>query len=80
MAPYLALMKEDAPQREHSLRKVFNGLLDVVLHPLLPPYDLLNRSSAVERYDGSTEPYGYNAVAETPLDQPRETLDTASAR
>jgi transposase len=25
-APYLRLMKEDAPQREHSLREVFNGL------------------------------------------------------
>ena len=26
MAPYLTLMKEDAPQREHALREVFNGL------------------------------------------------------
>ncbi len=26
MAPYLTLMKEDAPQREHRLREVFNGL------------------------------------------------------
>ncbi len=25
-APYLTLMKEDAPQREHPLREVFNGL------------------------------------------------------
>ena len=25
-APYLTLMREDAPQREHSLREVFNGL------------------------------------------------------
>ena len=25
-APYLTLMTEDAPQREHSLREVFNGL------------------------------------------------------
>jgi transposase len=25
-APYLTLMKEDAPQREHSLREIFNGL------------------------------------------------------
>jgi transposase len=24
-APYLALMKEDAPQREHALRELFNG-------------------------------------------------------
>lgn len=26
IAPYLTLMKEDAPQREHDLREVFNGL------------------------------------------------------
>jgi transposase len=26
VAPYLTLMKEDAPQRDHSLREVFNGL------------------------------------------------------
>src|SRR5215510_10438731 len=26
VAPYLPLMTEDAPQREHSLREVFNGL------------------------------------------------------
>lgn len=26
VAPYLTLMKEDAPQREHELREVFNGV------------------------------------------------------
>ncbi len=26
VAPYLTLMKEDAPQRQHSLREIFNGL------------------------------------------------------
>jgi transposase len=26
LAPYLALMREDAPQRRHSLRELFNGL------------------------------------------------------
>jgi len=30
VAPYLTLMKEDAPQRDHSLREVFNGLRWVV--------------------------------------------------
>ena len=30
VAPYLTLMKEGAPQREHSLREVFNGLRYVV--------------------------------------------------
>lgn len=26
VAPYLTLMAQDAPQREHPLREVFNGL------------------------------------------------------
>jgi transposase len=26
VAPYLTLMKQDAPQREHNLREVFNAL------------------------------------------------------
>lgn len=30
VAPYLTLMAEDAPQREHSLREVFNGLRWIV--------------------------------------------------
>src|SRR5437764_11452097 len=30
IAPYLILMKEDAPQREHHLREVFNGLRWIV--------------------------------------------------
>jgi transposase len=29
-APYLTLMKEDAPQRDHPLREVFNGLRYIV--------------------------------------------------
>ncbi len=30
VAPYLSLMKEDAPQREHSLREVFNAMRWIV--------------------------------------------------
>jgi transposase len=30
VAPYLSLMTEEAPQREHSLREVFNGLRYIV--------------------------------------------------
>ena len=30
VAPYLTLMSEDAPQRDHSLREVFNGLRYIV--------------------------------------------------
>jgi transposase len=30
VAPYLALCREDAPRRTHSLRAVFNGLRYIV--------------------------------------------------
>ena len=30
VAPYLTLIREDAPQREHSLLEVFNGLRYIV--------------------------------------------------
>ena len=30
VAPYLTLMREDAPQRDHSLREIFNGARWVV--------------------------------------------------
>ena len=49
VAPYLTLMREDAPQREHSLREVFNGLRYFVRGGLawrmlpndLPPWDVV---------------------------------------
>lgn len=49
MAPYLTLMREDAPQREHALREVFNGLRYFVrggqawrmLPNDLPPWDVV---------------------------------------
>ena len=49
VAPYLTLMREDAPQREHSLREVFNGLRYLVRGGLawrmipndLPPWGLV---------------------------------------
>ena len=48
-APYLTLMREDAPQREHSLREVFNGLRYAVrageawrmMPNDLPPWDIV---------------------------------------
>jgi transposase len=54
VAPYLTLMTEDAPQRAHSLREVFNGLrLEVVKVPeaergfvLLPRHWVVERSFA----------------------------------
>ena len=30
VAPYLTLMRDDAPQREHDMREVFNGLRWIV--------------------------------------------------
>src|SRR5580658_9812896 len=46
VVPYLTLMKEDAPQREHSLRELFNGLRYVIRYGIawrampndLPPW------------------------------------------
>ncbi len=43
VAPYLALCREDAPQREYSLRAVFNGLRSIVrsgAHWRMMPNDL----------------------------------------
>jgi transposase len=43
VAPYLTLMSEDAPQRRHDLREVFNGLRFIVRGGLqwrLMPHDL----------------------------------------
>ena len=43
VAPYLTLMREDAPQREHPLREVFNGLRWIVRSGAewrLMPHDL----------------------------------------
>lgn len=49
VAPYLTLMSEDAPQREHELREVFNGMRYVVRGGLawrmipndLPPWSIV---------------------------------------
>jgi transposase len=43
VAPYLTLMTEEAPQREHSLREVFNGLRYIVRGGIpwrMMPHDL----------------------------------------
>lgn len=49
VAPYLTLMTEDAPQRRHALREVFNGLRFIVRTGMqwrfmpndLPPWDIV---------------------------------------
>jgi len=53
VAPYLTLMTEDAPQREHDLREVFNGMRYVVRGGLawrmipndLPPWSIVYQQS-----------------------------------
>ena len=43
VVPYRTLLREDAGQREHSLREVFNGLRDVVKNGIpwrAMPHDL----------------------------------------
>ena len=53
VAPYLTLMREDAPQREHSLREEFNALRYIVrggnswrmMPHDLPPWDIVYQQS-----------------------------------
>src|SRR6266699_1481374 len=53
VAPYLTLMNEDAPQREHDLREVFNGMRWIVrtgspwryLPNDLPPWEAVYQQS-----------------------------------
>jgi transposase len=58
VVPYLTLMREDAPQREHSLREVFNGLRWLVKagadwrmlpHDLPPWYTVYQQARRWER-------------------------------
>lgn len=53
VAPYLTLMREDAPQREHDMREVFNGVRYVVrtgcpwrsMPHDLPPWEVVYQQS-----------------------------------
>jgi len=53
VVPYLTLMREEAPQREHSLREVFNGLRWIVrtgspwryIPNDLPPWEMVYQQS-----------------------------------
>lgn len=66
VAPYLTLMREDAPQREHSLREVFNGPRYVVKNGVswravpgdLPPGWAIYQQTrcSVPGYGGTMEP------------------------
>ena len=53
VVPYLTLMKEDAPQREHSMRELFNGLRYVIRYGIawrampndLPPWHAVHQQT-----------------------------------
>src|SRR5258707_4042264 len=53
VAPYLTLMREDAPQRDYSLREVFNGLRWIIrtgaqwrmMPNDLPPWSTVNQQA-----------------------------------
>jgi transposase len=53
VVPYLTLMKEDAPQREHALRELFNGLRYVIRYGIawrampndLPPWHAVHQQA-----------------------------------
>lgn len=79
VAPYLTLMKEDAPQREHSLREVFNGLRWIVrtgapwrmIPHDLPPWEAIYQQ---------TQRWLKAAVFEAIVDDLREILRIAAGR
>ena len=56
VAPYLALMREDAGQRQHSLRELFNGLRYLIRYGIawrampndLPPCGRLPAGAALD--------------------------------
>jgi transposase len=61
VAPYLALMREDAVQRQHSLRELFNGLRYLIRYGIAwraMPNDLPlgSRLSAGAALDGGRMP------------------------
>ena len=53
VVPYPTLMKENAPQREHSMRELFNGLRYVIRHGIawrampndLPPWHAVHQQA-----------------------------------
>ncbi len=56
VAPYLTLMDEGAPQRQHSLRELFNGLRYVLRYGIawraMPNYEQRRQSVPLNRLWG----------------------------
>ncbi|BAU10279.1 putative transposase [ISY523a: - 968419] (plasmid) [Leptolyngbya sp. NIES-3755] len=79
VAPYLTLMSEDAPQREHSLREVFNGLRYVARSGgawRLMPHDLPPWAAVYQQ----TQRWMKAGVFETMVHDLRELLRLLSGR
>jgi transposase len=79
VAPYLTLMTEDAPQREHSLREVFNGLRWIVRTGAqwrMMPHDLPPWAAVYQR----TQRWLQAGVFEAIVDDLRAVLRLAQGR
>ena len=79
VAPYLTLMSEEAPQREHSLREVFNGLRWIVRTGAqwrLMPHDLPPWSIVYQQ----TQPWLKAGVFEAIVNDLRAVLRLAQGR
>ena len=79
VAPYLTLMSEEAPQREHSLREVFNGLRWMVRAGSgwrLMPHDLPPWAAVYQQ----TQRWLKAGVFESMLDDIRELLRILNGR
>lgn len=70
-APYLALMKEDAPQRDHSMRSIFNALRYMVRAGC--PWHMIPNDLSHQGYTGA-EP----AEQAADLDKPYMTFHFSS--
>ena len=85
-APYLTLMKEDAPQRDHSLRDVFNGLRWMVragapwrmIPNDLPPWHAIHQQTMRWVKSGCFEAMAHDLRAIVRLALGREEYPTAA--
>lgn len=79
VAPYLTLMSEEAPQREHSLREVFNGLRWIVRSGAswrMMPHDLLPWEAVYQQ----TQRWLHAGVFEAIVDELRVLLRLVEGR
>ena len=86
VAPYLTLMTEEAPQREHPLREVFNGLRWIVragsswrmMPHDLPPWDVVYQQTQRWLKAGVFEALVYDLRAVLRIAEGRQEMPTAA--